>query len=355
MERKSTIIDITTGSIFKFFSLVVLIMALWSVRRVVAIVLFSIIIASAITPVVNFLQRRRIPRSLGITLVYLVMVGFITTVIILFGQLVSDQVRELAANIPDYYNRTLNFFLGSTIADQSPALSLQQWFLSFTNSLGRLTSQIAVSAVTLFGGLFSFVGILVLTFYLVLEEQGLKRFAVSITPVSYLPYLDQLIERIQSRLGGWVRGQLLLSAIIGSASFIGLTALGVQYSFSLALIAGVTEIIPVAGPILGAIPAILVAFGQSPVLAAAVAVLYFVIQQLENHLIVPKVMQKTTGLNPVVVIVVVLIGAKLAGAIGVILAIPLALAVNAFFEDFIEQDDAPATSLRPSDEGENVS
>jgi predicted PurR-regulated permease PerM len=133
--------------------------------------------------------------------------------------------------------------------------------------------------------------------------------------------------------------------IIGVLTFIGLSILGVNFALVLSLIAGLTEFVPIAGPFIGAIPAVLVAFTQSPLKALLVIILYIIIQQLENNLIVPKVMQKVTGLNPVVVIVVMLVGAKIAGIPGVILAIPVTIIGNALLENFFKEKQAEANRL----------
>lgn len=347
-ERRTMNVELSTGSVLKFFGIIVLLLVLWSVRNVVAIILFSGIFSSAMMPLVNRLQQYRIPRALGITLVYLVVLGILSVVVILFGQLVSDQIRDLAASIPSLYDQATTFFFRG--GDPSPtfAATLQQWLQSANAALVRFSTQLVTGTVSLFGGLFSFVGILVLTFYLTLERDGVRRFVRTVAPAEAVPYLSQLVERIQQRLGGWVRGQLLLSFLIGAFSYLGLVLLGVDYALSLALIAAVTELIPVAGPIIGAVPAILVAFGHSPLQAGLVGLLYLVIQQLENNLIVPKVMQRATGLNPLVVLVAVLIGGTLAGVIGIILSIPLVLMLDAFVEDFFREDDDAADEPAPT-------
>jgi predicted PurR-regulated permease PerM len=143
-----------------------------------------------------------------------------------------------------------------------------------------------------------------------------------------------MFVRVQDKLGLWLRAQLLLSGIIFLVTWIGLLILGVKYSLVLALIAGITEVIPFIGPIIGAIPAVLLAFLQSPIKALLVLILYLVIQQLEGNILVPKVMQKTVGLNPIVVIVVILLGAKIAGVLGALLSIPVAVAIMTIAGDW---------------------
>ncbi|MFH0829106.1 MAG: AI-2E family transporter [Candidatus Kerfeldbacteria bacterium] len=346
-EREPVTIDLSTASILKFFGLIIALFLLWSIRNVVAIVLFSVVIAASISPLVDALHRRRVPRGLAIAFVFIVLIGAIVLIGYLFGQLVSDQVRELAANFPAFYNKAVKLFVGSEQANPTVAETVQRWLQSLNTSLGGLTRQIAVGTFSMFGGLFTFIGVLVLSFYMVVQKDSVKRLIDAIAPVNFIPYLYQLSDRMVLRIGGWARGQLLLSAIIASVTYLGLLAVGIEYTMALALIAGICELVPYIGPFIGAIPAILVAFGHSWVLAIIVAGMYIVIQQLENNFIVPKVMQRTTGLNPLVIIIVMLVGGKLAGVAGVILAIPVTLIINAFFEDFFKESDAEESAGQP--------
>lgn len=341
MQRNVQTYDITASTILKFIGIVLALFLLWTVRGVVGIVIISAVFSSAIMPLVDRLHRYRIPRILAITLVYLLILGAIVLMVVLFGQLLTDQVRELSANLPSLYHRVVEFLFGDRVNDRALADALQNVLQSMTNWLSGLSSHILSGTVSLFGGLFSFVGILVLTFYIVLEKGGIKRFVGEILPTQYISYFHHLLDRIQDRLGGWVRGQLLLSLIIGGAVLLTLQILGVNYAFSLALIAALLEFIPFAGPILSGLIGTLVAFGQSPILALIVAIAYLLIQQAENYLIQPKLMAKSTGLNPVVVIVVAVVGATLAGFVGVILAIPLTLVVDTFIEDFSQEPGEP--------------
>ncbi len=144
--------------------------------------------------------------------------------------------------------------------------------------------------------------------------------------------------RIELKLGGWLRGQIILMLIIGISTYIGLTLLGVEYALALAVIAGILEIVPIIGPILSAIPALIVAFTVSPIAGFGVIGLYILIQQLENHLVVPKVMQKAVGFNPLVTIIVLMIGGNLLGLMGAILAIPIAIVVIEMIRYFLYEN-----------------
>ena len=145
-----------------------------------------------------------------------------------------------------------------------------------------------------------------------------------------------LTVQIEEKLGGWFRGQLFLSLVIGVLSFIGLSILGISYALPLAVIAGVMEVIPVIGPIISAIPPILIALTISPILGLGVAIMYFVIQQLENHLLVPQVMKRAVGLNPLVVILTIAVGSRLLGFAGALLAVPIAVVIQIVATEIIE-------------------
>jgi predicted PurR-regulated permease PerM len=150
----------------------------------------------------------------------------------------------------------------------------------------------------------------------------------------------RLWTKIQNRLGNWLRGQLILSLVIFTLTYIGLSILQIKYALVLAMLAGSFELIPYVGPILSSVPAIFLAFVQAPYLALFVILLYFIVQQLENSLIVPKVMGRVTGLNPIVVLIAVLIGAKIGGIVGTLMAVPVATALSTFLYDFNNHEDS---------------
>jgi predicted PurR-regulated permease PerM len=149
--------------------------------------------------------------------------------------------------------------------------------------------------------------------------------------------VNHAFHRVAEKVSAWLAGQLLLGAIIGTTAAIGLGIMGVPYFYVLALIAGVGELIPMIGPILAAIPAIAVAFSESPALAIAVAVFFVVQQQVENHVLVPRVMSRQVGVSAVVVIVALLIGGSLLGIVGAILAVPTAAILQVLLQElFVE-------------------
>jgi len=188
----------------------------------------------------------------------------------------------------------------------------------------------------IFGGIVSFFIVLVVTFYMVVEEDSMKRIVWSLAPPRNQPYIMQLINRMQRQIGYWLRGQLILMFLVGFLTWVGLLFLMPEYVLALGLIAGVTEFVPYLGPMLGAIPAVFLAFTVSPFLALLVVILYLIIQQVEGNILVPKIMERAVGLNPIISIAVLMAGLVLGGIIGGLLSIPVATALSVFLKDWVK-------------------
>jgi len=186
--------------------------------------------------------------------------------------------------------------------------------------------------------LLSFILIIVFSFYFAVQEYGIANFLKIVTPIEHEKYIIDLWKRSQLKIGRWMQGQILLALFIGILVYLGLMILGVKYALLLAILAAVTELIPLFGPILAAIPAILIGFlDGGTTLGLMVLGLYVIIQQFENHLIYPLVVKKVVGVPPLMVIIALLIGAQLAGFLGIIIAVPVAAALMEFVND-IEKD-----------------
>ena len=331
--KDSVTIHISTASIIKILAVLLLLGFLYLVWDVIVIVFIALLFAASLGPAIDWLEKKKIPRPAGILLIYSTVLLFLSLVVVLIIPAITDQIQQLAANSPFYYQRFLEI-IGDLQLKTDISQTLQQNLENVSQTLSSYTGSIINTITGIFGGILVFVMVLVLTFYFSVSKNGLRHFIYSVTPEKHQKYAINLFERIQDKLGLWLRGQLLLSLIIFAITWIGLLILDVRYALVLALIAGFTEVIPYIGPVIGAVPAVFLTFLQSPVKALLVIALYVVIQQLENNIIVPKVMQRAVGLNPVVVIIVLLLGAKLAGVIGALLAIPLAVAIMVVAKDW---------------------
>jgi predicted PurR-regulated permease PerM len=337
-ENKTINININTLTIVKLLLILVIIFFLFLIKDILAIFFAALVLASALDPWVDVMQKKKIPRSVGILLLYLVLFLLIGTVIYLIVPPITQEIGDLSNNFPYYYNKLVSKF--STVQDYSSQYGLENNIKNVLLNLGANLQNTAGSIFStvsgIFGGIFSFFLILVLTFYMTVEESAIKKLVWSIVPLNHQSYAMQLINRMQIKIGLWLRGQLILCLSIFVLSYIGLLIFGVKYALVLALIAGMTEFVPYLGPTLGAVPAVFLAFAQSPMLAVFIAGLYYVIQLVENNILVPKVMQKAVGLNPIISIAVLMIGFKLAGVLGAILSIPVATATNVFIVDLFD-------------------
>ena len=329
-------INISTSTIFRVILILLGLVFLFVIRDIVLILFISIIIAAAVNEPVSWMQRKRVPRLLGVVFLYLLLFLILAGLTTLILPPLAQQVRDLGGNFPELVSKT-GIALEEWWGEYQGADQLKNIFGNFSDKISQLAQNVFSGIVNLFGGIFSALVILVISFYLSLKENGMKKFVLSFTPSEHQHYVSGLIDRIYVKIGGWLRGQLLLMLIIGILTYIGLLILGVEYALVLAILAGVLEIIPYLGPALWAIPAFILAFLKSPILAVWVLVLYVVIQQLENYVVAPQVMKKTVGLNPITIIIVMMIGIKLAGILGIILSVPLAAAVHEVWADLQEK------------------
>lgn len=339
MQERGQILDISTASIFKFVLIVLFFILLYLVRQVLMILLFAIVIASAISPFGNWLERKRIPRLLGILLLYLtvfILVVFVLTLVIPF---VSQEVGQLTEDLPRFIAKitaSLEAIKGETGAFD--IIGQLQGLLDALSQFLQESSQSAVGfIISIFGGIISFFGIIVISFYLSVMRGGIDSFLRSVVPDKYESYILNLWHRSERNLGRWFQAQLLLSLIVGLMTFVGLSLLGVKFALVLAVLAMVLELVPNVGPVLAAIPAVTLGFFQSPSLGFWAIILYIIIQQIENQLLTPLIMGKTLGINPVVVIISLLIGFNLAGILGMILAVPVATVIVEWFNDIVEK------------------
>ncbi len=339
--RKNLIsINITTLTILKIVLILLGVYFLYLIWDILVIIFVSLLIASAVRPWVDWMHQRRIPRFIGMVLIYLVLFTVIIGLLGLIIPPITSQVNELSKNLPQILEKVV-----SSVAILEEYAIEHSFFNQFKSGFGSWDSGNWSGAVggifsavsSIFGSIVSLFLILVITFYMGVEENATRKMVWSLVPAQYQAYTISLLNQMQRKVGLWLRGQLILSLIIFVLTYLGLLILGVKYALILALIAGITEFIPYLGPIIAAIPAVFLAFTQSPLLALFVAILYYVIQLAENNVIVPKLMQKVIGLNPIVSIIVLLIGFRVAGVIGAILALPAATAAGVLLKELFNR------------------
>lgn len=209
----------------------------------------------------------------------------------------------------------------------------------WTESLPIFSGNLVRYTLSIFENIVTIASLFVITFYMLLDKKKIEDLVVSFF-VGKQERVRKTLVRIEEKLGAWMRGQLILSLTIGLIYYIGLLALGVPYALPLAILGGMMEVIPVIGPIIAAIPALLISLTISPFLAGVVGLFYFAVQQIENQVIVPQVMKRAVGLNPILVILVVAIGGRLLGVGGALLAVPIAVVVQVVLEQMIGPQEA---------------
>ncbi len=302
----------------------VFLLSIWIIYQILALILLllvAIIFMSALSPAVNLLTSKlKLPKALAVLLIYiLIIVIVVSTFTVAFTPLI-EQTTHLLATLPSVIS---NLIKVSNI-DSSV----------FPTELTNFSRNIVPVTLKIFDTLVAAVLILVLTFYLILERVNLENRLAGLFGDKE-KRIRELLADIEYKLGAWLRGQIILSLLVGASVFLGLTVLQIPFALPLAIIAALFEVIPMIGPILSAIPAIILALAISPVLAGGVAALYFVIQQLESHLIIPQVMKKAVGLNPLIVILAISVGGRLLGIGGALLAVPIAVVVQVIISDIL--------------------
>ena len=343
-------INISTVAILKIVAVFLVLGFIYLVRDIILTVFIAIILAALIEPLVNRLQQRKIPRAISIILIYALLLLFFVIIVRLLFPPFAEQIGSLARNFPDFWERALENFqsLKQYSEEQGYLETIRRGLEGIEGDVSRAASGVYTVIVAIFKNVINFLMILVVTFYLVMERDAFAKILRALTPTVQHQYVTDLAARIQTKIGNWARAQLLLGLIIGTLSFLGLIFLLPHYAVVLAIVAGVTELVPYLGPILGSIPAIFLGLTVSPWHGVAVLILYLVIQWLENNLIVPQVMKRQVGLNPVVVIVAMLVGARLVGLIGIILAVPVIASIGLVLKDFMGQVNKP-WSASPTD------
>jgi predicted PurR-regulated permease PerM len=367
--------NISTGVIVKTLVVLLIAFLLYQMLDLVLVVLTAVVIASAVEPLINWFHQYRVKRIFAVIITYLCIVIVFSGLLYFFIPPVLKEASNLLSNAPKYLDsitlwNPLNdknitqtgkivggisdgLNSGKQIIDSLPSGNVETSGLSslitrIQSFASNSSDSIINIASGIFGGVFSFILIIVLSFYLAVQEGGVEKFLKIITPVKNEVYIIDLWKRSQKKIGYWMQGQLLLCVLVGVLTYLGLTILGIQNALVLAVITGCLEIIPLFGPILSAIPAILFGFtGGGLTMALIVLGLFVIIHQFENHLLYPLVVKKVIGVSPIIIILSLIIGGKLAGFLGIILSVPIASALMEFIDD-VQKDKGTANKMLDS-------
>ncbi len=306
MDRK---IEINVRSLVVAAAVIGAAYVLWTIRGVLFLVLIAYLISTAMAPLVVFFHARRLPRTLSIIVSYLIFVVLlIGTGVLVIPALVSESAKFYSI-FPDYFTQaTKSMQIDTSVINQN---------------LQALAAEILKNVISLVSNVIEFLTVIILAVYISFERKNFKDHLAHLFGETKGERIEKVLSKIELRLGRWARGQFILCFTIGVATYAGLVLLRFPYAVPLAVMGGVLEIIPNIGPILSAVPAVIIGLSTSTFMGLTAAALYFLIHQSENYLLVPHVMGQAVGLSPLAVIIVLLIGGSLMGGIGVVLAIPV--------------------------------
>ena len=324
--------------------------ALYFARDALIIIYISGLVAIGFGPVVRAIENQRLvpvgskrmPRWLAILIVYVVIIGVVVGIAAMIIPPLVEQAQELWRDLPARIERAQRFLIDRGFIPRR--ITLEEAVQSAPSSSGATASSAVGTVATAVGslatGIVGVVSILILAFYLLIEGEGLFAGFARLFPRERRTEVIRAGREISTKVSAWMTGQLILGGTIGGTSAIGLYLLGVPYFYVLALVSAVGELIPVVGPILAAIPAIAAAFTVSPRTALWVTIFFVVQQQVENHVLVPKIMERQVGVSAVVVIVALLVGSSLFGVIGAILSIPTAAILQVVLQSVFNEREA---------------
>lgn len=286
---------------------------LWLSRDLILSLFIAFILMSALKPLVVAVGGGKIPRSAAAFFVYLLFLILFFFIISLIIPPLFSELSLLLGNLPNIFQK---IFPGNF-----PLVGPDSFFQYLPSAANQFFSVIR----NIFSNTVFFISTIFFGFYFLLEENPIKRFLARFFEREQAERVTAIFDKVEKRMSAWFWGELTLMTIVGLLTFVGLNLIGMKYALPLSVLAGLLEVVPNIGPTLSAIPAVLIGFSHSYFLGFASLALYFVVQQLENNLIVPLVMKKAVGLNPIVTLVALIVGGKLAGVMGVLLAVPTTL------------------------------
>lgn len=333
------LIRISTDTFVRAVLIALGVYVMFILRDLLLLILAAIVIASFVESGVRAFARIKVKRMLAVPIIYTVVVAILFAVFYAFVPIIFRELSGVISLISTYLPSSSNINTESIegasqlVTNISKNTSIPD-LLSNVKSIASSFSQGATSIIgSTFGGVVNLILVIVMSFYLSVQEKGIQMFLRIITPAKHERYVIDLWIRTQRKIGLWFQGQLFLGAVVAVIAFTGLALLGVQYAFLIAIISGIAELIPF-GLTFAAIPAVLFAVINGGVLLGfKVLIFYIILQQVENYVLGPAIVKRVVGIPPLIVMVSFLIGITLAGFWGALLAIPVAVFVLEYLGD----------------------
>ncbi len=332
-------------------AIAILLAVLWEAREALMLIYVSALIAMGFAPLVTIIERSRsgargrIPRWLAILVIYIAIVVVLLLVALAVVPPLISQAAALWAKMPDEFDKFQHFLIRYKLLRRPITLAeAVQNAPEGTSSNAVNTVLLALS--NLVGGIFGFITILILSFYLLVEAKSMFDYIARFIPPGRRGDVANAVREAVVKVSAWLRAQFVLAGVMGSFATVGLFLMGVPYFYVLALVAAIGETIPIVGPIIGGVTAVIVSLSVSPKLALMVGIYFFVLHQLEANVLVPKIMERRVGVSPVAVLVALLIGGALWGLVGAILAIPTAAILSIIVDQIAADRDVRLQRVR---------
>lgn len=317
------------GSLWRVFFMLLIVVGAFVARDILLALLAAVILSAGLNPVVSFMERWRIPRVVGTLLIF--MLGISLFAVLVYA-VIPIAVVEFAS-LFDHLGEIAGGIFGAQDGAQVVEI-IKQYLDQLSGVLAAGSTSLVAVASNFIGGIVTTLAVVVITFYLTVSRDGVERFIQAILPTEYEDRVLNIVARANVKIGYWLQTQIFLSLMVGAAVFLGLWLLEVNYALFLGMLAAVFEIIPFVGPIFAGSIAVLIALADSPLLAIYTLLLFVVIQQMESQLVIPVVMRRAIGVHPVIILMSLLLGAKLAGFLGLIIAVPTAVILQEFLDDW---------------------
>ena len=297
---------------------------LFQIRDIILIFFLALLIMAILNPFVSRLSKYKIPRVLSILLVYILTFGIIGVTLASIIPPLIDQTTSFVNNLPKFIaNLGLPSVIGGQIINE------------LVSQIGALPGQVAKVTVSVFSNVIGVLTVFVFAFYMLLARDKSDKQLSSLFGEKRSKDIGKIIGLLEKRLGEWARAQLALMLVIGISTYIGLSLLGIPFALPLSILAGLLEIVPYIGPIIAAIPAVIIGFGISSIIGFATAALTFLVQQLENLVFVPTIMQKSAGVSPIATLLALAVGFRLAGLVGVLISVPIFITVQVVTKEYL--------------------
>ncbi len=327
-------ITISPKSIIALIAFIIGTLFIYHTKDVFLLLFASFVIASALYPTVDWMSKK-MNRAIAVTIVYFIGFLIISVLSVPFFTILIEQAHEFTRVFPKYWANVQDLINKGEILIESTGYipDYSQTFAGLTSFSKDIVNQSINFTVNLVSGIILAFTLAIIVLFLLLDKEEIKNGVLSFFHVEHREKAKSIITTISKKVGGYVRGELLLMFAVGILTFISLAIVGIKFAFLLGLIAGLLEIVPIVGPILAAVPAIIVALADNPWLALYVLIIYFVIQRFENVLLTPLILGKFLELHPIIIITAVLTAANTLGVFGVILSPAIAASIYVLVQE----------------------